>query len=42
MKKLFETLLKLQEDLPFDITINNKNKTIIIHYEKQLERNNSK
>ena len=57
MKKLFETLLKLQEELPFDnevsndtcvfdITINNKNKTITIQYgmqyEKQLERDNSK
>ena len=46
MKKLFETLLKLQEELPFDITINNKNKTITIQYgmqyETQLERDNSK
>lgn len=35
MKKLFETLLKLQEEIPFNITINNKNKTIVIQYGTQ-------
>lgn len=35
MRKLFETLLKLQEEIPFNITINNKNKTIVIQYGTQ-------
>ena len=35
MRKLFETLLKLQEEIPFNITINNKNKTITIQYGMQ-------
>lgn len=34
MRKILETLIKLQEDLPFDIVVNNKNKIITIQWRK--------
>lgn len=47
MKELLDILIKKQETLPFDITINNKKKFILIEYgkdrdEEQLESDNSK
>lgn len=39
MRTLLETLLELQETIPFDLTINNKNKTIVIEYGKPLNEN---
>lgn len=34
MRKVLEALIKLQEDLPFDIVVNNKNKIITIQWRK--------